>query len=174
MLNRRAHFSARISQLTHLMSFTITWAAFCHPRLLCGFHQRRSTATSEDRVGRIISPFLSLVLRFLPFTHLPFTQQFPCIDEVGPPAFVGMRFPLISCVLFLSALWSCRWSASSSPALPWPNSTLHQQQECFLVFLRASTTHLLHQPQLLPSPGDRPAHLPPPLRPFYGWKGLPP
>ena len=158
------------------MSFTIACAAFCHPRrLLGGFHQHQSTATSEDSVGRIISPFFSLVLRFLPFTRLPFIQYFPCIDEVGLLAFGGMRFPLISCILFVCTVVICQWSASISPGLSPPNSALHQQHEGFLVFLHASTTHLLHQPLLLSSPGERPPHLPPPPSPFYGWKGpLPP
>lgn len=151
------------------MSFTITCAAFCHPkRLLGGFPQRWPTATSEDSMGRITLPFFSLVLRFWSFT-----QRCPCTDEVGSLAFGGMGLPLISCIFFLSALWSCQRSTSISPGLPHPHSALHQQHECFLVFLCASTTHLpLPAPvSPLPSPGERPAHHTPPPSPFYAWKG---
>lgn len=151
------------------MSFTIMCAVFCHPgKVLSGFQQHQSTAASEDGVGRIILPLSSLVLRFLPFSHLPSTQQLLCTDEVGSFPFGGMRFPLISCILFLSALWSCQWSASINPGPIQPNSALWQQQECFLV---SSLPPLFHQLSLLLSLGEKPPRLPSPASPLYGWKG---
>lgn len=79
--------------------------------------------------GEQNSSFFTLILRFLPFSPLPFTQWFPRRHGGGPLAFVGMRFPLIGGILFLSV--PHHWSKNISPGL------CCQQCDWFLVFLFA-------------------------------------
>lgn len=99
-----------------------------------------STVTSEEKVGSRTSPFFMLILRFLPFSSLPFTQWFPHRHGSGPLAFVGMRFPLISGILFLSLPhhWCKNWGQQESPFL-W-----HHPSEAWITQggLAASLSHL--------------------------------
>lgn len=107
--------------------------------------------------GRIILPFSSLVLRFLPFTHLPFAQQFSCMDELVHLPLEERGF-LLWAAFYFCLHWGhvggLRASLQVSPSQR---------------VLSASTTSIFWSSYSYLR--KRPLHLPPTPIPFCGWKG---
>lgn len=102
-------------------------------------------------------PFSSLVLRFLPFTHLAFSQQFPCMDEV-------VHLPLDERgFLLLVAFYFCLHCGHAGGL----RGSLQVSPRQTVPF--ASTMSIFWS--FWPSPGERPLHIPPTPLPFYGWRG---